>query len=70
MSGLLRPIGEIVAGLFPKLIIRFHLNDAMSAAAPLDAVNAFMAANSIRQELGLTWAQVLANDNRQSRGAA
>lgn len=68
----LRPIGQIVAGLLPKLIVRFHINEAMNATAPVDAVEAFVTANGIRELAGLTWTEALSdiNYNRRDRGAA
>ena len=67
----LRPINEIVRDLFAKIVIRHHVNEAMNATAPSDAVDEFMAANSIRGLAGLTWAQALTdtNDNRRKTGA-
>ncbi len=66
----LRPIAKIVASLIPKLIIRFHLNEAMTAATPVAAVNAFIEADGLRRLAGLTWGQALSdiNDNLRDWG--
>lgn len=61
----LRPIGEIVAELIPKLTVRFLLNEAMNAVSPSDAVKAFVDADNLRQELGLSWSEALAGADRE-----
>ena len=68
----LRPIGEIIVGLLPKLIIRFHINQTMGAAAPVDAAEAFERANNLRRQAGLTWREVFteANSNDRHRSVA
>ena len=63
----LRPIGEIVAGLLPKLIIRFYLNEAMSTAAPVDAAEAFERANNLRRQARLSWREVFTETNSNDR---
>ncbi len=66
----LRPIGEIVAGLLPKFAIRYHINAAMAATTPDSAVAAFMEADGLRRQAGLTWAEALTDIDAQHRGVA
>lgn len=75
----LRPIGEIVAEMIPKLgkrAIRHHLDCASTATGEV-ARKAFDQANGIRLSMELSWPQVFvgddADDNINSigdRGAA
>ena len=68
----LRPIEEIVAGLIPKIVVRFHLNEATSAAAAVDAAEAFERANNLRRQARLSWREIFteANNNDHHRSVA